>query len=146
MNIDDPRKNDLYKINSNRIFESSINTIRSLEDIYEKNNALLTREISRSKIKSNYDSSNILLLVETETVLSKRPKSKSIQSSMKYRSRSRSAERLRRKRNFENLVFQNMNYLNHIASHIKRDYDIKKVILHTKKLALCVNLLKLFNF
>lgn len=130
-------KNDLLakEKKSIRLLEASMNNKRSLQAIYTKN-AIITRELC-SPVYSDYDTSNVILLVESDASLSntnslrratKNNKLKIIPTKPKRPTIQRRSDLFGQNLRFHHLVLENIHYLNEIVDFIKRDHHIKKVI------------------
>lgn len=109
--------NHFNSIKSNDIIESSLNNIKSLENIYKKN-ALITREESTSRF-SDFDGSNLLILVESDaSSINANKMVNKVRTKKKVISRSVKLQRL---------IIKNIKYLTQIVFFIKRDYNSRKV-------------------
>lgn len=120
---------NLIEFKSKILLDSSLTNLRSMEVLYTKN-ALLTREMSKSKL-ANYNESNRLLLIESDSSLRQNSAKRKIKS--KLRSKCSRSDL-----HFQNLILHNIKYLIQIANHFQRDYNARKVELFILK--------QVFNF
>lgn len=115
----------LSEMKSKSLLNASISSRRSLEAIYSKN-ALITREILTPATQDNYDDSNVIILVESDSIATSCENS--LRKSSKCSTRSSNKKLSNESLKFQYLVLQNIGYLNEIVNYIKRDHDIKRVI------------------
>ena len=118
LNTWDEEERNLNNMIRQKLINSSLSSIKSLKTVYDYNkNAIFTKSIDEHE---NFNTSKGLILIENQSDHTL-PKTKKLKNT-KYLHLCDAR--------IENLIIQNINYLNEIVEFMKYDYKAKKVKIY----------------